>query len=227
MNEKDHAKAILGLELHKGRAPETKKRVSLHGAKLGRPFGSPMSQKQLAALRRNRPPVGKCLNPFGQRGFKSQSQYTGKTLNGRVREIMIDPDKRPERPMVHNRATMMKKRLRLKREKERALEAHELQQLARENATLAMNTLIEISGNKRAPEATRIAASQVILDRGFGKATQTSISASVTNGKTNELDGDELQRRIDTALKRTEELIRRGSKKAPSQKGSSDLRKLN
>jgi hypothetical protein len=116
-----------------------------------------------------------------------------------------------------------RKRLKMKIKKAIALEAHELQQMARENATLAMQTLISISKNERAPEATRIAASQVILDRAYGKASQTSITASVTNGKADTIDGGELDKRVARALKRVEELTDRTPKAPTSQKRPSNL----
>lgn len=122
---------------------------------------------------------------------------------------------------------MQRKRLKLKAKKAVALEAHELQQIARQNATLAMNTLVEISGNKRAPEATRIAASSVILDRAYGKASQTSITANVTNGKASDLDSTELDKRIDRALKRVEDITNRAPKAGAGKKRPADLRKLN
>ena len=122
---------------------------------------------------------------------------------------------------------MKRKRLKLQEKKAIALEAHELQQLARENATLAMQTLIEISSNLRAPEATRIAASQVILDRGYGKASQTSITARVADDKASAIDATELDTRIGRALKRVEELTNRTPKAGTGKKRPSDLRQLN
>jgi hypothetical protein len=120
-----------------------------------------------------------------------------------------------------------RKRVALQIKKAKALEAHELQQMARENATTAMETLIEISANKRAPEATRIAAANGVLDRAYGKASQTSITANVTNGKTNEIDSSELDKRIGSALKRVEELTNRKAEARKSQKRPNNLREYN
>lgn len=123
---------------------------------------------------------------------------------------------------------MQRNRVKLEVKQAIALEAHELQALARRSATAAMKTLIEISKNKRAPEATRIAASAVILDRGYGKASQTSITANVTNhGKTKEIDSTELDTRIRSALKRVEDLTNRAPKAGASKKRPADLRKYN
>ena len=122
---------------------------------------------------------------------------------------------------------MKRKRLKLKEKKAVALEAHEVQQVARENAALAMKTLAEISGNKRAPESSRIAASAVILDRAYGKASQTSITASVTNGKESEIDSVELDKRIKQALKRVEDLTNRAPKKRTRPDRPANLRLYN
>lgn len=189
-------------------APRTYKMVT------GRPVGSPMSQKQLNALSKFRVPVGGVLNPYGRLGDTKRARRvakcTGLTFKKALRE-----------------EAMKRKRVKLQEKKAIALEAHELQQIARENATLAMQTLVEISGNKRAPEATRIAASSVILDRAYGKASQTTISANVTNGKKSDLDSTELDKRINQALKRAEELTKRAPKERKSEEGPSDLRKYN
>jgi hypothetical protein len=48
----------------------------------------------------------------------------------------------------------------------------EVRELARAHTTSALNTLVEIVKNKKAPPAARIAAANSILDRGYGKATQ-------------------------------------------------------
>jgi hypothetical protein len=162
-----------------------------------------MTQNKLRALRAHAVPAGKMLNPYGSSRFRSGHPLT----------------LRPE--------AMKRNRLKLKAKKAVALEAHELQALARENATAAMQTLIEISKNKRAPEATRIAASAVILDRGYGKASQTSITANVTNGKASDITSDELDKRVTSALKRVETLTNRAPKAGASKKGSVDLRKYN
>lgn len=171
------------------RRSETRPRVFKGGPPQHR-LGTPMSQKQLNALRDHGVPAGKVLKAWRSKAMK-------------------------------------RKRLKMKIKKAIALEAHELQQMARENATLAMRTLISISENPRAPEATRIAASSVILDRAYGKASQTSITASVTNGKADTIDGSELDKRVARALKRVEELTDRTPKAPASQKRLADIRKYN
>lgn len=170
-----------------------------------------MSQKQLNALRNFGVPPGATLNPYGQKG---------NTPEGRKRNWWkADDSFRAE--------AMKRKRIILQKKKAVALEAHELQQIARENATLCMNTLVEISKNKRAPEATRIAASAVILDRAYGKASQTSITANVSNGKTDNISAEDLDKRIGHALKRVEDLTNRAPKAGAGKKRSVDIRKYN
>jgi hypothetical protein len=172
----------------------------------------PRTQKQLRALKRNSVPPGGVLNPFGMEGFARRKNAKDSWFE--------------TAPALREKA-MKRKRVQLEVKKAIALEAHELQQLARENASLAMQTLIEISSNNRAPEATRIAASVSILDRAYGKASQTSITANVSNGKTKDLDGAELDKRINDTLKRVEAVTNRTPKAGTSKERPADLRKLN
>lgn len=173
-----------------------------------------ISQKLLNSLRDNAVPPGGVLNPYGSHGNTRRARYRatyfGFTHKPALREFALK-----------------RKRIMMKEKVAIALEAHELQSLARKNATLAMNTLIEISQNKRAPEATRIAASAVILDRGYGKASQTSITANVTDGKAKDINSAELDTRISRALKRVEDLTKRTPEAGTSEKRPADLRKLN
>jgi hypothetical protein len=208
----DVKKLVKAIDSSLPRCPEVKPRT--YTKKLGRAKGFTPNANQLRALRANAVPEGKCLNPYGK---------LVNTWRGKYRATFF---KLKFKPAWREKA-MERKRLKLKAKQAIALEAHELQQLARENATAAMRTLIEITRNKRAPEATRIAASQVILDRGYGKASQTSITANVTNGKTAEIDSRELDKRIGQALKRVEDLTNRTPKAGISKKRPSDLRKYN
>lgn len=169
--------------------------------------GKPKNQNQLRALRAGAVPAGKALNPYGSYGNTYRSRYR-----------LGDLDHLSWRPEA-----MKRKRLKLKAQKARALEAHELQLKARENSDLAMNTLIEIAGNTRAPEATRIAAATAIMDRGYGKASQTSITASVSGGKASDLNADELDKRTQQALKRVEELTNRTRKAGPGKKAKAGV----
>ena len=160
---------------------------------------------------------------FGQHADAPSINPYGKASEDKVLEMAENDPK----PSMRERA-MRKRRVRLEVKKRHALEAHELQRMARENALTAMKTLIEISENDRAPESTRIAASQAILDRGYGKSSQTSITANVTNhAKASEITADELDTRVRQALQRAEDLTNRTRKAPEGQKRSSDLHKLN
>lgn len=164
---------------------------------------------KLRALRKTTVPRNKILNPHGRAGVEGRED----------KDTLVGPAWKPEK--------IRRKREKLKWERERALEMHELQELARQNARGALETLVEISTNKRAPEAARIAASVSVLDRGYGKASNTTITANVSNGKAADLTGDELDRRVKQALKRVEDLTRRTPQKTAGTKRPSDLHKLN
>lgn len=194
--------------------PQVVPRQSRGNGPIGRPVGSPISQKQLNALFRHGARSGQILNPYGKLGNCRRARYRATYF------------KRPLKKGFRDEA-MKRNRVKLEIKKAIALEAHELQQIARENATLAMQTLVEISKNKRAPEATRIAASAVILDRAYGKASQTTISANVTNGKKSDLTSTDLDKRIDQALRRAEELTTRKAEAPKSEKRPTDIRKYN
>lgn len=193
--------------------PEIVKRKYKAGRKISRAKGYKPGQTQLKALRKHAVPLGKVLNPYGNVGDTRRARYRATFFNYEHKEAW-----RPE--------AMKRKRIKMKEKKAIALEAHELQQIARENATLAMSTLVEISANKRAPEATRIAASAVILDRAYGKASQTSITANVGNGKASDIDSNELDNRIKRALKRVEDLTNRTPKAGTGENRSDNFRKL-
>jgi len=50
----------------------------------------------------------------------------------------------------------------------------EVRDLARQHTTTAINTLVEILGDKEEPAAARVSAASAILDRGYGKPSQTN-----------------------------------------------------
>lgn len=176
--------------------------------------GPVRSANRLKALRNYAVPPGGVLNPYGCYGNTRKQRYRITWFG-----LKLKPAFREE--------ALKRNRIKMQQKKAIQLELHELQALARENATAAMHTLVEIIKNKRAPEANRIAASAVILDRGYGKASQVSITASVTNGKADNLDSTELDKRISRALKRVEDLTNRTPKAGTGQKRPVDLRKYN
>jgi hypothetical protein len=174
--------------------------------------GGVKSQVHLNSLWNHAVKAGGVLNPYGR---------NGNTHYGRRRVWWKDPSK------AFKELGLKRKRVKLEAKKAHILEAHELQRMARENATLAMETLIEISKDKAAPQATRIAASSVILDRAYGKSSQTSITAKITDEKATNIDSTELDTRISRALKRVEDLTNRTPKAGKSPKRPTNLREYN
>ena len=180
--------------------------------RIGRQPGYKPHPNQLKSLMAFAVPEQAVLNPYGHYGNCRRSKYRATFFKLKLK------------PAYREMRKMKRKRLKLEQKKAVALELHELQKMARESATLAMETLIEISSNKRAPEANRIAASAVILDRAYGKASQTTISANVSHGKASDIDSTELDTRISRALKRVEELTNRTPKAGPGKERPVDLR---
>lgn len=107
-----------------------------------------------------------------------------------------------------------------------AKEMYEIQNIARTHTSEAMRRLAQIVNNSD-NESMVIAAASVIMDRAYGKASQTNINANVNaDGKPSEITGKDLDKRIANALKRVEDLTG-GAPKAPtSEKRPPDLRKL-
>ena len=67
----------------------------------------------------------------------------------------------------------------------------EVQELARQHSPEAIDTLLEIMRNKKAPAAARALASNSILDRGYGKPPQ-SLEAKINRGSIREMTDEEL-----------------------------------
>lgn len=107
-----------------------------------------------------------------------------------------------------------------------AREVREIQDMARKLAGNAIEVMAEIMHNEEAPEAARIAASQVILERAYGKATQTNVNAVIdANGKPSEVTAKELDSRVAETLKRIESITGGAAEAAKGEDGSPDLRK--
>ena len=66
-----------------------------------------------------------------------------------------------------------------------------VQELARQYATEALKTLVDISRDEKAPPAARVAAANAILDRGYGKPTQ-AVSQTFTRADPSTLSDEEL-----------------------------------
>jgi hypothetical protein len=67
----------------------------------------------------------------------------------------------------------------------------EVQDLARQHSTEAIETLCSIMRDKKAPAAARAMASNSILDRGYGKPPQT-LNASLANRPMQDMSDAEL-----------------------------------
>jgi hypothetical protein len=128
--------------------------------------------------------------------------------------------------LKHAGTNKSRKRKRLRLQETVAKEAREIQEIARKNAAAAMRRMAQIAQTSH-NETAAIAATMLIMDRAYGKATQTNINANLdANGKTTDISQKELDTRIDTALKRIDSLTR-GAPKAPKSKAPPiDLRKL-
>jgi hypothetical protein len=64
--------------------------------------------------------------------------------------------------------------------------------LARMHAPTALNTLVHIAKDEKAPHAARVSASQAILDRGYGRPASFSTADSQTFKRAIEMTDDEL-----------------------------------
>jgi len=109
-----------------------------------------------------------------------------------------------------------------------AKDAREIQELARLSGSAAIKAYSEILESKVASDLAKIAAANALLDRGYGKALQTNVNATVnTDGSTKEVDGDELDRRVKETIERVERLTKRKREKIQSEERPANLRKLN
>ena len=106
-------------------------------------------------------------------------------------------------------------------------EAREIQEMARRYAPDAIKAMGEILRSKVASDLAKISAANSMLDRGYGKAMQTNINATVnTDGKPSEIDEQELNRRISETIQRVEGITKRKREKIKSEDGPTDVRKL-
>ena len=55
----------------------------------------------------------------------------------------------------------------------------DVRELARAHTAAALNTLVEVIGNEKAPAAARVAAANSILDRGYGRP-EAKVEASIS-----------------------------------------------
>jgi hypothetical protein len=123
------------------------------------------------------------------------------------------------------RLAMAKRKVKL-HESKVIREAKEIQDIARMHALDAIKALVKIMNSETASDQAVITAANVMLERGYGKAIQSNINQNYnTDAKPTEVNQAELDRRIEAALNRVEELTGGKGKEEPRQNGSSDLRK--
>lgn len=116
-----------------------------------------------------------------------------------------------------------------------ALEAREMQNISRKAAPDALRSLHDIILSSTATDVAKISAASVLLDRAYGKASQTNINANLdVDGKPANVTEKELTQRIEEALARVNKLTAGaaepgpGTKKpAPSEERPKNLRRLN
>jgi len=109
----------------------------------------------------------------------------------------------------------------------RAATAPEVQEEARKAGVDAIKCLKEIVNSKMATDVAKISAAQTLLDRGYGRPTQTNVNATVnTDGKPSEVTESELSRRIAETITRVEGLTRRKRETLKSEDPAPDVRKL-
>lgn len=126
----------------------------------------------------------------------------------------------------HKRKFMQRKRRRLN--ETIAKEVREIQEIARMNASSAMDRLVDIINREDSRDSDAISAIGELLNRAYGKSTQTNVNANINdNGKETEASSRELDSRINKALQRIE-TITGGAREAPkSVEGPPDVRLRN
>lgn len=108
-----------------------------------------------------------------------------------------------------------------------ATDFKQIQDMAKQFAPECMKALASVVTSDVSSDLAKISASQAILDRAYGKALQTSVSATVNgNGEAKDLDAAELDRRVAAAVTRVESLASRKREKIKSPEQPANLRKL-
>ena len=102
------------------------------------------------------------------------------------------------------------------------------QDRARRSAEAALKVLEEVMNSAESSDQARISAANIILERGYGKPTQTNLNMSAdADGTPREIDGAELDRRIVDTLERIERDTTRKREKIESEDRPVNLRELN
>ncbi len=99
----------------------------------------------------------------------------------------------------------------LMRKKDIAVEARDIQNLARQFAFDAMQALVDILRNPDSSDSSKITAANTLLDRGYGKAAMTTFNVNANlDAKPKELDGADLDKRIAEAITNVEKKLSEG-----------------
>jgi hypothetical protein len=114
------------------------------------------------------------------------------------------------------------------RRKEVALEARDLQNICREVSDKIIKTMIGILDNPDSSDNSKIAASNLLLDRGYGKAAATNVNINANaDAKPSELDGRDLDKRVADTIRQLEKLTDGTPEEGESEKRPSSLREYN
>ena len=100
-----------------------------------------------------------------------------------------------------------------------AMEARELQEMAKKSMPAVMDRIYEIVTDRKSQDHHAIAAGVFLADRAYGKAIQPSVNATVdNNGKTSEIDDAELTNRIRETIDRVTRITSGAGKKVKGKK---------
>ena len=114
------------------------------------------------------------------------------------------------------------------RKKGIALEARDIQDLARQFSVKAMERLVKILDDENASDSTILQAIGMIWDRGYGKPSVTINNLNTNaDAKPSDLDARNLNKRIEETLSRVEKLANGAEEEGPSEKRPINLREYN
>lgn len=107
-----------------------------------------------------------------------------------------------------------------------AKEAREIQEMARMAADKAMECLVGMIDDPDTRSSDKISAINILLDRAYGKATQTNVNTNIDAGKEADVSEAELNRRIKAALTRVEAITGGAGEAQQSEERPVDVREL-
>jgi hypothetical protein len=114
------------------------------------------------------------------------------------------------------------------KKRERAAEARDIQNLARQFAIPAIQAMVDILENPGSSDTNKLAAANTLLDRAYGKSPVTNLNINASlDSKPEELDVDALTRRVADTLKEVEKGLKRTSEEGESEERPTDVRKYN